>query len=57
VRRRGISPALQRRLKRRVHFSGSALGGIGCGGEVGVCAFKIGPARFFADDRNSEINP
>jgi ribosomal protein L34 len=38
---------LQRRLKRRVHFSGSPLGLIGRSGRVGVCAFKAGHARFF----------
>jgi ribosomal protein L34 len=38
---------LQRRLKRRIHFSGSPLGCIGRSGRVGVCAFKVGPARSF----------
>jgi len=36
---RGISPALQRRIKRRIRFSGSPFGLVACGA-VGVRAFK-----------------
>jgi large subunit ribosomal protein L34 len=39
---------LQRRLKRRVHFSGSPLGCIGRSGRVGVCAFKVGSRPIFS---------
>jgi ribosomal protein L34 len=49
---------LQRRLKRRVHFSGSPLGCIGRSGRVGVCAFKAGPRPiFFAADWNFGDRP
>ena len=41
-------PAPQRRVKRRIRFSGSPLGSVGRSGGVGVCTFKTGRRSMFS---------